>query len=88
MEMIKKNGFNKGDLIVFDSIIFMDAEKAFLVSVRNGTTLCMTLGCAEELIREEVSDDLAFVLIQRGMASYRASRPVSHYGDRVFPSFS
>lgn len=87
MEMIKKNGFNKGDLIVFDSIIFMDAEKAFLVSVRNGTTLCMTLGCAEELIREEVSDDLAFVLIQRGMASYRASRPVSHYGDRVFPSF-
>lgn len=87
MEIIKKDGFKVGELIVFDSVIFVDNGKAFLVSVMNGTTLCMTSDCAGEFLREEISDDLAFILIQRGMASYRASRPVSHSGERINPTF-
>lgn len=87
MELIKKSRFSVGELDVFDSVIFVDSEESFLVSVKNGTTLCMTTDCVKEFLRGEVSDDLAFVLIQRGMAAYRASRSVSHTDAHVFPTF-
>ena len=67
MRVIMKKAFKSGKIDVFDSTVFLDCEKALIISAKNGTTLFMTMDCAEEFIREQITDDLGFVLVQRGL---------------------
>lgn len=79
--------FQKGVISVRRLIACECAEAALLVCPECGTTLAVERACVDALARQVLTDDLAFLLVQRGMAAHPQSRPVSEQPERINPTF-
>lgn len=79
---VKPEGLNLRDLSLME-----DENGGFLICPEYGTSLLLDKDSARDLRDGRLSDSLAFVLVQRGMASYQFSRPVADTGSRILPSF-
>lgn len=79
--------FQIGQISVSKLIACTCGAVTMLLCPEHGTTLVLTKDCADALEKHEVSDDLAFLLIQRGMAQHPQSRPVSQQPEQIVPTF-
>ena len=75
------------DLILQDLYLMADRDSGLLICPGYGTTLLMDNVSSQNLIQGKISNHLAFVMVQRGMASYRFSRPVKTIDDSAVPAF-
>lgn len=87
MEKVEIKGFTLDKLIVHDMVAFFVDDQAFLISPQEGTSLCMTRPCLDELLHHRLHSETAFVLVQRGLASYEGSRPPVSPSGRISPTF-
>lgn len=58
-----------------------------LICPESGTTLAVTKETITALKRNQISNNFAFLLVQRGMADYPGSRPISTSYENIFPTF-
>lgn len=87
MERVDIQAFTLDKLTVHDMVAYVTSDQAFLISLLHGTTLCITRPCLEDLLHHRVHNETAFILVQRGLASYEGSRaPIPQCG-RINPTF-
>ena len=87
MERVDVRGFTLDKLTVHDMVAFVAEDRAFLISPGQGTTLCVTRACLEELLQHRLHNETAFMLVQRALASYEGSRPPVSPTGRINPTF-
>lgn len=75
------------DLRLKDVYLITDEESGFLICPECGTTLLLDGVSTNNILQGNISNQLAFVMIQRGMASYQFSRPAAAVGEMIRPSF-
>lgn len=79
--------FQKGIISVRKLIACDCGNASLLVCPECGTTLAVEKAWADALAEQVLSDDLAFLLVQRGMAAHPQSRPVSEQPEQINPTF-
>ena len=79
--------FSYGDISVSRLIACICSSGVMVLCPETGTTLALSADCAEELQGQTLSEDLAFLLIQRGMAQHPHSRPISSFSEEIQPAF-
>ncbi len=87
MDRVDIKAFTRDKLTVHDMVAFVAADRAFLISPRHGTTLCITRPCLDDLLHHRVHNETAFVLVQRGLASREGSRTPAPQCGRINPTF-
>lgn len=79
--------FEHGDVTVHSLLACECGDLAMLLCPEQGTTLALSKGDSEALADHRLSDNLAFLLVQRGMAQHESSRPVSKQAEQINPTF-
>ena len=88
--MIEKrilNGNDTGHFKIRTLHIFYADNGCLVVDPHRGTTLRTDKKVADDLINNRITDDLAFVLIQRGMSEYETGRPFKEETKESLPGF-
>ena len=75
------------DLEIRDLYLITDDDSGFLICPECGTTLLLDNTSVRSILQGKVTNHLAFVMVQRGMASYRFSRPIAAVSGLIRPSF-
>lgn len=79
--------FTNGETTVRRLIACDCGDLTFLLCPSQGTTLALSKSDSKALADHCLSDDLAFLLVQRGMAQHEGSRPVSNQSEQIEPTF-
>lgn len=87
MEQRMISGFKKEKLCVFDMIAFDDGNKCILLNNKNGTMAAVERECLDSIESQNIDNELAFFLVQRGLAKYDNSREISYYCEAIRPEF-
>ncbi len=80
-------GYVSNELTIRSSFVVRCDGGCMLICPETGTTLCVDEACLEMLIKHELSDDFALLLIQRGFADYLNSRKISCSSENIRPEF-
>ena len=87
MEIKHILGFTIDSLTVYDTEAFLSNDTCMLVCPDTGTTLSMDYETFKDFENHKVSDDLVFLMVQRAIAKYKDSRPLSNCYECVLPEF-
>jgi uncharacterized protein len=87
IDILQIHGFSHEDFTMHDCVAFLEKERAMLISPNHGTTLCLEMSYVDCIIHGKITNDLAFLLVQRGLASYNGSRTVSQHHEQLEPTF-
>lgn len=74
------------ELIMEDIHFITNGNEGFLICAKNGTSLLLDKYSAQSFRQGEISDYLAYVMVQRGMASFHNSRPIIDASNTICPS--
>lgn len=85
MEWIE--GYQKGKLKVFNLAAFTERDRCMLLRPETGTVLGIESKLLESLKDRNISEELAFVMVQRGLASFDKSREISDFCEGIKPEF-
>lgn len=85
MDLIE--GFQDGKLKVYDLAAFSEKDSCMLLRPATGTVLGIKRELLDTLREKKISKELAFTMIQRGLADYDQSRKVSACRERIYPDF-
>ncbi|MCR5502086.1 MAG: radical SAM protein [Lachnospiraceae bacterium] len=88
--MIREERINSkklGALTLPDLSVFFAKTGCMIINPATGTTLCVEKEVAEDLLCGRISDDLAFVLVQRALARVDDSRPFVEEVPDAKPNF-
>jgi len=80
-------GYQKGKLKIYDMIAFVEDAKCMVIRPDVGTVLGMEQKLLEKIEKHTITDELAFLMVQRGLASFDKSRDVSMCSEIVRPEF-
>lgn len=79
--------FEHGDVTIHSLIACECGNLTLLLCPEHGTTLALSTSDSEALVDHRLSNSLAFLLVQRGMAQHESSRPVSKQSEQINPTF-
>lgn len=87
IEYKKIKKFKTLEVFIHTLYVYEGADKALLIDAEIGTTLAVSSSVANELYKGKISDDFAFLLVQRGMANYKNSRSIVSKINEIRPDF-
>lgn len=80
-------GFENEKLCMFDIMAFIDGNKCALLNNKNGTIAAVERECLDSIESHDIDNELAFFLVQRGLAKYDNSREISENCEVIRPEF-
>lgn len=81
------SGYQKGKLKIYDMIAFVENTECMVIRPEVGTVLGMEQELLEKIEKHTLTDELTFLMVQRGLASFDKSRDVSMCSEMVRPEF-
>ena len=81
------SGYQKGKLKIYDMIAFVEHTECMVIRPEVGTVLGMEQELLEKIEKHTLTDELTFLMVQRGLASFDKSRDVSMCSEMVRPEF-
>ena len=67
------SGYQKGKLKIYDMIAFVENTECMVIRPEVGTVLGMEQELLEKIEKHTLTDELTFLMVQRGLASFDKS---------------